>query len=311
MAHRLRFLHPNVVYEMVRRTARGRYAFRPSVALTRELRGVIGEAQRRFPQVRVHTWYWLSTHFHCLISVDGPHGANAVAGWLNYVMSQSARVAQAINGVRGRIWERKPCRLIAIRDDARLRERAKYIMAQGPAAGLVARPNQWPGLHTCDALCRGERLIGYLGSAALRRQAARQKVPMVTIAPRREIRLSPLPTHAGWPEHRRQRWYRELEREIIEEAAAAFPGKRYRPPAYFTTVDPETEKPLKDSPAPQCWVSEGNHEARRTWKAKVRAFTDAWRAALAAWVGGGQACFPPGGWVPFGACYAPGYPQRE
>ncbi|MGK0359240.1 MAG: hypothetical protein ACI9U2_001541 [Bradymonadia bacterium] len=311
MAHRLRYVQSGAVYEVVRRTHRGRYAFVPSAALVRELRGVIGEAHRRFPRVKVHVWCWLSTHFHALLSATGPYAANAIAAWLNYVMSQSARVAQAINGVRGRIWEGKPCRLIQIRDDAQMRERSKYIMAQATAAGLVARPNQWPGLNTCDALCRGERMMGYLGSAALRRQAARDKVAMASIAPRREVRLSPLPIHAGWPEYQRQRWYQQIEREIIEETAAANPGRRYPAPEHYTTICPHTEKDLPDSPAPQCWVGEGNHEARRSWRAEIRAFTDTWREALADWVNGARACFPVGGWVPFGACYAPGYPQRE
>ena len=311
MAHRLRNIQPDLVYEGVRRTHRGRYAFRPSAALDRELKGVINEAQRRWPQVLVHQWAWLSSHFHAALSAVGPHAANAMASWFNYVLSQSARVAQAINGVRGRIWERKRCRLTPMLDDAVVRDRTKYIMAQATAARLVARPNQWPGLNTCDALCRGARLIGYLGSAALRRQAVRDKVAMVTIAPRREMKLSPLPMHVGWPAHRRQRWYREIEREIIEEAAAANPGRRYPPAEYYATVDPHAEHVLADSAAPRCYVSEGKTEARRTWTTMIRNFTDAWREALAAWIDGARACFPPCGWVPFGACFAPGYAQRE
>ena len=70
-------------------------------------------------------------------------------------------------------------------------------------------------------------------------------------------------------------------------------------------------KALTETPAPSCYVAEGDHEARRTWRTMMRAFTDAWREALAAWTNGAQACFPPGGWVPYGACYAPCYPQRE
>ena len=104
MAHRLRHVLPRILYECVRRTHRGRYAFRPSPELKRELAGVIGEAQRRFPQVKVGQWHFLSTHFHALLWVVGPNAANIMAAWLNYVMSQSARVAQAINNVRGRVW---------------------------------------------------------------------------------------------------------------------------------------------------------------------------------------------------------------
>lgn len=311
MAHRLRHVQPEVVYELVRRTYLGRYAFKPSPTLRAELEGVIGEAQRRWPQVLVHQWHFLSSHFHGLLSATGPNAANALVSWLNYVMSQAARVAQAINGVRGRVWERKRCRLIPILDDAQVRARSKYIMAQATAAGLVARPNHWPGLNTCDALCRGARLIGYLGSAALRRQAAHDKVAMVSIAPRREMKLSPLPIHADWPEHRRQRWYREIEREIIEETALAYPGRRSPPAEYFASVDANEAHALPDTAAPQCYVSAGNQEARRTWKTMISAFTDAWRDALAAWINGSRACFPPCGWVPFGACFAPGYSQRE
>jgi hypothetical protein len=118
------------------------------------------------------------------------------------------------------------------------------------------------------------------------------------------LQLDPLPQHAGWSVHKRQAWYRAIEREIIEEAVAAFAGRRYPPPARYAEVDPNTEKPLKDSPAPQCWVCPDDHEARRTWRQMIRAFTDAWREALAAWIGGAKPCFPAGGWVPFGACYA-------
>lgn len=311
MAHRLRFIKPGRVYEAVRRTKRGRFAFVPVAALNAELKGVIGEAQVRWPQVKVHQWCWLSTHFHALISATGLHATNAVAAWENFVFGESAKVAQAIHGLRGEIWERKRCRLIPILDDVMLRARVKYIMAQATAAGLVARPRDWPGLNTCDALCRGARLIGYRGNAALRRRARRDAVAMVSIAPRRAIRLSPLPSMAHLPDHARQRWYRAIEQEIIEETAAANPGRRYPSAEHYARVDPETTKELADSPAPRCWAGEGNHEARRTWRSMIQAFTGAWREALAAWIDGARACFPPGGWVPFGACYAAGYPQRE
>jgi hypothetical protein len=100
-------------------------------------------------------------------------------------------------------------------------ERVTYIMAQATSAGLVARPRQCPGLNTCDALCRGARLRGCLDSAALRRQAVAKKVAMVTIAPAREIHLSPLPTHADWTEYDRQRWYNT---RLLEPGAASAGG---------------------------------------------------------------------------------------
>jgi hypothetical protein len=287
---------PGVPYEMVRRTAKGRFAFVPSAELTAELAGVVEDAQRRWPRVLVHQCQWPSNHVHAVVSAEGPNAANVISAWLNFVMGESARVAKALYGLRGRIWERKRCRLIPILDDVMLRERTKYIMAQMVTAGCVARPNQWLGLNTCDALCRGAQLVGYRGNAALRRQSRREGTPMRTLAPRRVVQLSPLPSHADWPLHKRQAWYRAIEREIIEEAAADNPGRRYPPPEHYTTIDPNHEVALIDSPAPRCWVSSDNHEVRRTWRQMIRAFTDAWREALVAWVRGAKACFPPCGW---------------
>lgn len=56
MAHSLRHVRPGVVYEAVRRTRDGRFAFVPSVKMYAELAGIIGEAQRRWPQVKIHQW---------------------------------------------------------------------------------------------------------------------------------------------------------------------------------------------------------------------------------------------------------------
>jgi REP element-mobilizing transposase RayT len=310
MAHQLRHAQPDIVYEMVRRTENGRFAFAPSMPLRAELLGVLADAQARWPSVRIHQFVWLSTHVHMLVSVVGANPANTLSAWLNFVMGESAKVAKALHRLRGRVWESKRSRLIPILDDAMLRARTQYVMAQAAAAGLVASPRRWPGANTCDALCRGRRLLGYRGTATLRRQAARERRSVASIAPRREVHLSPLPLHANWSAYDRQRWYREIERSIVEEIATENPGRRHPPPEHHAAVDPNTEVSLVDSPAPMCWVSPGNQQARCDWQQMMRTFTDAWREALAAWVRGARACFPPGGWVPFGACHAPGYRQR-
>ncbi|MGK0358376.1 MAG: hypothetical protein ACI9U2_000663 [Bradymonadia bacterium] len=180
----------------------------------------------------------------------GSNGENTLSKWTNYVFGESAKVAQAIHGLRGEIWESTRYRLIEIIDEARQRDRLKYTMAQACTAGLVARPGHWPGLNTLNAMCRGERLVGYRGSAALRRRARAEGVSMASIAPARQIKISPLPMHADWSDHRAQRWYREIEREIIDETVLAFPGRRYPMPESYRTVCPEETRPLAPSDAP-------------------------------------------------------------
>ncbi|MGK0360741.1 MAG: hypothetical protein ACI9U2_003055 [Bradymonadia bacterium] len=54
---------------------------------------------------------------------------------------------------------------------------------------------------------------------------------------------------------------------------------------------------------------------QHSWSQAVKAFTAAWREALAAWVDGGKPRFPQGGWVRYAACGAlepaPAVVQRE
>jgi hypothetical protein len=311
MPRSLRHVEPGVPYELTHRTRDGRFAFVPTEEFNNELLGVLGDAQLRWPQVKIHQMTWLSNHTTKTLSVDGPHAANALAEWSSYVFGETAKVAQAIHGLKGEIWESTRYRLVEIEDDTRLRDRSKYTLAQAPAAGLVARPAHWPGINSCDAVCRGGRLRGYRGSAALRRRARLEKVSMASIAPAREVIISPLPSHADWTEQSRQSWHRGLEREAVAEAAAENCGRGYRSPEHFRTVSPHTTVELVPSDAPSVYVAKGDIKARQRWRAKIQAFTEAWRAALASWINGRRACFPACGWVPYGACHAPSYPLRE
>lgn len=311
MGHQLRHIQPGTVYEVVRRTRYGRFAFVPTPELVDALQGLLAEAQRRWPHVQIHQCEWLTNHLHALLSMLPPYSANAMAGWLNYVMGESAKLAIAMHGLRGPIWEKKRCRLIPILDDEALRERTKYIMGQATAAGLVAKPGQWPGVSTCDALCGGDAITGHLSTAALRRQAARAGISIAKLTVSKELTLDPLPTHADWSPQQRQAWYRQIRHEVIEDAKIQYPDRRYPPPERYTQLDPNTEKALDETPPPQCWAGVGNQAAREKWQASFRAFTDAWREALRAWLDGAKPCFPLGGWIPFRPCFATDFKQLE
>ncbi|MGK0361675.1 MAG: hypothetical protein ACI9U2_003993 [Bradymonadia bacterium] len=119
-----------------------------------------------------------------------------------------------------------------------------------------------------------------------------------------------------------QRGHVQLKRELSQgaagravapspEAAAENCGRGHRSPEHFRTISPHTTVELVPSDAPGVYVAKGDSKAWQRWRAKIQAFTEAWRAALASWINGRQACFPACGWVPYGACHAPGYPLRE
>lgn len=296
--------NPRTVFEITSRACRGRFAFVPRRQLVKEWIGLLAVALERWGDVKLHQICVLSNHVHILISVGGKRPANQLARWASFVFGNAARISHAVHGhrgVRGRIWSKRYS-AIAIQDDATLRARVKYVMAQATAANLVARPRHWPGLNTVDALCRGTQLLGYRADAALRRRAKNERVPLESIAERKTLTLTPLPALDDLSMHQRQRWYRQIEREIIEETDARLAGRRLPDPELLRAVDPTTCVELERSDAPQMHVSPENHTARRDFRAAYRAFVDAWRTALTDWLAGGVPCFPHGGWVPFGMC---------
>ena len=303
MPSRLRFAHDDTTeFELTYRAREGRLSFVPKDQLKQEWVGILRDACDRYPNVELHQVVLLSNHVTARLSVRGPMPINQLGLWEAYVFGQSARVSQAVHGQRGEIWESRRCRLIPLLDEESKIRSTEYIMAQAVAANLVARPRHWPGLNTCDALCRGTVVRGYRANAALRRQAKRDKVPLSSIAPARTLPLTPLPMHRGWSLYDRQKWYRDIERRIIEEADARNAGRVFRSAEALRNVDPHQTVEQVPSNPPTCYAAPDNHEARRTWRQAYRAFVAAWREALAAWVDGGRPCFPVGGWVPFALC---------
>jgi hypothetical protein len=316
MPRRLRYVPDDeTTFEFTYRAREGRFSFVPQAQLKSEWVGVLHDACVRYPAVELVQIHLLSNHVTGQLTVRGAMPMNQLGLWEAYVFGQTALVSHAVHGQTGEIWESRRCRLIPLLDEESVAESARYIMAQAVAANLVARPRHWPGLNTCDALCRGAIVRGYRANAALRRTAKRDKVPLSSIAPAKALPLKPLPMHRGWSLYDRQKWYRDIERSIIEEAEARNVGRVFRSAEALRSADPhQTVEQVPTNP-PTCYAAKENHEARRTWRQAYRAFVAAWREALAAWVDGGKPCFPRGGWVPFAACgsleSAPAVVQRE
>lgn len=304
MPHENRYIPDDtVVFELTARTTQGMLAFVPDPQLVEEWIGVLSMACERWPTVRLHQICVLSNHFHALSSVAGDSRVEDRARWTSYVQANTARVAQRHHGLEGRIWARR-YRAIPVLDEASIRARSQYIMAQAVRAGLVAKPNQWPGLNCADALCRGAELKGYLTTAATRRRARRTGKTYAETGIPRTLTLAPLPGHSNWTIHQRQTWYRHIERDIITNAVAenALHPRRYPTKTALMTVPTSTIIQLDTTPAPAAHVSPDNRVLYRAWQAAKRAFIAAWRQALARWVDGAPPCFPDGGWRPFHSC---------
>ena len=293
MGRSLRYFRRHHYQEITTRTLGGLYRLAPKPALVQEILGILGEAQRRYPGVAVYYVVTMSNHLHALAACDD---ANLMARWSSWVFAAIARAAQFHHGFKGQVWARR-YRPIAILTDEALRERVKYLMAQGCAANLVATPRAWPGVNCVDALCRGAELKGTYVTAKERRAALRDGG---TLPLNRTLVLAPL---RGLPAklEARQTWFRKIEQEIIQETRARLveTGARLPTIAELRAV-PSTTAPerFEASPAPACHST--CKEKRKAFLAAKAAFTAAWREALEDMKRCVRVCFPAGGWWPFG-----------
>lgn len=304
MPNALRYIPDDqTVFELTSRTVNGMLAFPPTPEIIKEWNGILSKACEKWPAVRLHQINLQINHFHLLASVGGDDRVNVRGAWSSFVLAGTARLAQRQFGIKGRVWDQR-YRAIPVLDDAAIRDRTRYIMAQAVAARYVARPRDWVGLHSADALCRGAELVGYLTTAASRKRARRLGVADSVTAEPRRLTLVPLPGHTNWSETKRRAWYCGIEREIVaeEKARQANNPRAYPSPARLRRARPTTTVPLQKTPAPKAHVGRGNRALYRAWVDAKRHFVALWREALARWVDGAPPRFPSGGWLPFLSC---------
>lgn len=63
-----RYLPDGVPVHIISRIFQGRHLLRPNRRLRRLIAGIIGRAQRVYPNVKVHAAAFLSNHFHAMLS---------------------------------------------------------------------------------------------------------------------------------------------------------------------------------------------------------------------------------------------------
>lgn len=300
MARRLRHFKPGVPFEITIRTVDGRFSLAPKEDLVKEQIGALKRAGR-MTGVRVLYAVGLSNHLHLIIIGDD---ANQVGRWASLAFAQMARASQFHHGLTGRIWGRR-FRAIPILSVAALRARIKYLMAQPccATADLVEKPRQWVGLNAIQAVCDGVPLEGFYLTARQRRAAVRAGKSVGAMygnsrAHREVLEFAPVPWIDPAP-HAQRAWFRQLEREVIEEAQVRrSAGKRFPHPSVYRRQNPhQTPKNFERSPAPDCHAA--NSEERQGFRKTWQQFVAQWREAMARFKQGLSVCFPPGGWRPF------------
>lgn len=154
--HHARFIDPDVPHHIISRVTQGMHLLRPHRDLNSIIAGLVGRAQQRWSQVRLYAMAFLSNHAHFML--QGP--AHEVAAFLGFIKREIARRwghRLDINW-RGGFWEEY--KAAALPTASSQVECLKYILSQGVKEGLVAHPEQWPGINCVRALLRGEAMTG-------------------------------------------------------------------------------------------------------------------------------------------------------
>ena len=267
-----RFVPPGSLVEITVRTNGARFYLRPGPELNAAILGIVGRALALYP-VSLHAIVFLSNHWHALVT---PCDGEALARFLQYVNANVAKAAQAINGVRGIVWQRRASLIHVLDEEAQL-ERLRYLLAHGTKERLVASPRLWPGVTSARSLAGEEVLVGVWEDRALKRRLERgNRVPHPSeYTIRYPIEFVPLPVHATISDADRQR---EIN-ATLAEVESAHPGPHLGVSAVLAQ-DPNTEPVRsKHGRAPAVHTTSDGQKAR--YLALRAAFREAYRSAAA------------------------------
>ncbi|HYQ84502.1 MAG TPA: transposase, partial [Rubrobacter sp.] len=157
MSRKLRFVpQGGSLVEVTCRTIQGRLLMRPSPLLNEIILGVLGRAQRRYP-LEIVGYVFASNHYHLLLRVDQ---AERLSEFMGYFGGNLAREIARLTGWEDKVWSRR-YESILITDEERAQvERLTYILSNTVKENLVARVEDWPGVHCARPLLTGEEVEG-------------------------------------------------------------------------------------------------------------------------------------------------------
>jgi REP element-mobilizing transposase RayT len=299
MSRHLRFIPDGgALVEVTCRTVQGRLLLVPSPQLNDIILGVLGRAQRLHP-VEVVAYAFASNHFHALLQVDN---AKQLSDFMCYLSGNLAKEIGRRTGWKEKVWGRRYQAIVISEEEEMQVARLRYILSHGVKEGLVARVEEWPGVHCAVPLMTGAEVLGtwFDRTREYNARLRGKELEKGESASTEVVVLSPLPcwSHLA-PEVYRER-IREMVREI-DEAAAAVRAESLIPPLGADGVrsqNPETRpRRIKKSPAPPF------HALRKAvrkalWEAYGH-FVAAFREAAERWREGDRgAAFPVGSFPP-------------
>jgi REP element-mobilizing transposase RayT len=294
----LRFPAPSRLYEVTVTTFQNRPLLRPSAEVNELILGVLGRAQRKYG-IEIHAPVFLSTHYHALVTAPDNLQLSRFMGFVN---SNIAREVGRLIGWRDKFWSRRYRAIPVSEEEEAQTARLHYLLAHGVKEGLVARPEQWPGVNPWKALRDGGSLNGtwFDRTRAYEARRSRKSFDPLEFAVRETVVLAPLPSWRYLDVEARQVRLEQMHADIVAEGEAAC-RVAGRPPLGAGSVleqDP-TARPtwVERSPAPA--VHAASQVVRDAYRECYRDFVWAFRAAAEALKEGLRSVrFPPGSFPP-------------
>lgn len=290
--------HPGALVEITQRTLGGHYFLRPSEDFNRIFVGALAHARRHHPLDIVGV-QCMSNHFHLLVC---PDTVEQMSGFMKIFSTNLSKEVNRLLGRNETVFPRRYRHIPVSQEEAAQVERLVYLLSQGVKEGLVARPQDWPGVQCAKALLVGDDLSGtWLDRSReddLRRRG--RDVSHQDIAEEVEVPLAPLPcwSHLSAEDYRER--IKDLVTRIELQAREQHleEGTRPRGARWVLEQDPWHRPESEDrSPAPRFHAA--SRKVRCSMVEAFRVFLADYREAARRLLRGDRAvrfppdCFPP------------------
>ena len=266
--------------------------------------GVLARAQKRTGMGIVYESA-MSNHIHLLVQ---PQSTKQMSDFMRYVNSNIARKIGRLYGWQERFWSKRYSAIIVTDEEVAQVGRLRYLLSQGVKEGLVAHPEDWPGLNTASYLLRGYTEVGggiwhdrTAESHAHRGSKDPSQLRSTDFVERHlSFKLCPLPCWAHLEKSVVTRAVGMLVDDIVETAKLERGDLPVLGAARVLSQDPWHQPgKVKRSYAPPCHAA--SRRSRRDLLLELREFADAYLKASADLREGSVAHFPVG-------CFPPGLP---
>jgi REP element-mobilizing transposase RayT len=282
--------------EVTLRTVHGRLLLRPGPAANDLILGIIGRAQRRHG-MKIHALAVLSNHMHLLLSPESPQ---QLACFMGYVAGNIAREMGKLHEWREKFWSRRYRSILVSHEEETQIARLTYVLSQGVKEGLVARPQDWPGVHCAAALAEGVSLTGTWYDRTAESEARRrgEGIRQSDFAEAEQVVLTALPCWAALDGIAYRQRVTALVDRIIIEGKRERAGRPVLGRRAVLAQEPH-EQPLRSDRSPGPLVHAASREIRIMLRAAYWQFVNAFReAAIRLRQGDRLVRFPEGAFPP-------------